>query len=400
MVVRLPHANMVVDPRTDDDEGEFSFSVNGRILTITRTDEDEDRGWPGWDYVLYLRAYLPTEDIPDFTSTVYTYWGLGGEYAPRDTTKAIFHPSVATIQQSAFYDCKSLVRVTIPDTVTHIEDDAFECCVSLKSIRLPRNLVSISAGAFYGCRSLQSVFLPPTVTHIGNGAFRGCASLRFCNLPATIERRGIMIFPGCDQLLTTVKYEYDGNGNILRVDEVHQWLMQRYASLPCHQACFSTSVSPLTIEGCFQEHGIELTVEVDEYQMTALHILFANPHVTGDCIRAYLQLAPEAAEQQDSHGMTPFQYLCRNDITLFLEDRSFSSLMALWYSCMPPQTNTQDNPVVRLDGMMDNMMEGWIRTNLITFYEYVYYVLALRELRSNTCLDVAITESENEESTD
>ena len=69
--------------------------------------------------------------------------------------------------------------------------------------------------------------------------------------------------------------------------------------------------------------------------MMALHILCANPHVTGDCIRAYLQLVPEAAEQQDSDGMTPFQRLCRNDIT-FLEDRSFSSVMTWWYGCMPP----------------------------------------------------------------
>jgi len=43
-------------------------------------------------------------------------------------------------------------------------------------------------------------------------------------------------------------------------------------------------------------------MEVNDQQMTALHILCANPHVTGDCIRAYLQLAPEAAEQQDSDG--------------------------------------------------------------------------------------------------
>ena len=41
-----------------------------------------------------------------------------------------------------------------------------------------------------------------------------------------------------------------------------------------------------------------------------------------------------------------------------------------------------------------------MRTNLIAFYECVYYVLALRELRSNACLDVVITESENEEGID
>jgi len=73
--------------------------------------------------------------------------------------------------------------------------------------------------------------------------------------------------------------------------------------------------------------------------MTALHSLCANPHVTGDCIRAYLQLAPEAANQEDSGGMTPFQRICRNDAN-FLDDMSFSSLMIWWYHCMPPQTET------------------------------------------------------------
>ena len=82
-----------------------------------------------------------------------------------------------------------------------------------------------------------------------------------------------------------------------------------------------------------RSHGIER--EVDDQQMTALHILCANPHVTDDCIRAYLQLAPEAAEQEDPDGMNPFEYLCRNDITFFY-DRNFSSVMAWWYGCMPP----------------------------------------------------------------
>jgi len=61
-----------------------------------------------------------------------------------------------------------------------------------------------------------------------------------------------------------------------------------------------------SLEGCIQEHGIECATEVNDQQMTALHILCANPHVTGDCIRTYLHWALEAAEQQDSDGTTPF----------------------------------------------------------------------------------------------
>jgi len=105
------------------------------------------------------------------------------------------------------------------------------------------------------------------------------------------------------------------------------------------KVCYSTSVTPQSIQECIHTHGIERATEVNDQQMPALHILCTNPHVTVDSIRAYryLQLAPEAANQEDSGGMTPFQHLCRNAIT-FLEDRSFSSLMAWWYCCMPPQT--------------------------------------------------------------
>ena len=343
MVVRLAHANEVIDPRIMHGN-KFRFSVKGRTLTITRTDADEGR--PGWRYASNLHAYLSTEDIPDFTSTVYMYWGLEHEQAPYVTTEVNFHPSVTTIKENAFYGCDFLVRVTIPDTVTEIEGAAFWGCDSLRFIQLPRNLEFIGGHAFRDCTSLEAVFLPPTVTHIGHGAFHDCASLRSLHVPAPIEDIGNKVVSGCDRLLTTVNYKKDEDEdeddddddddeeNTINNDEVNEWLMQRHANLPFHQACSSNSVTTQVIL-----HGIARAMEVDEYQMTALHILCANPRVTGDAIRAYLQLAPEASNQEDSEGMTPFQYLCRNDVA-FVDDRSFSSFMAWWYGCMPPQIKT------------------------------------------------------------
>jgi len=339
--VQLPYANMKVDPRYMSSwyqyEGKFTFSVNGRTLTITRTDVGgwlyghEDGGWPDFN----LRAYLPTEVIPDFTSTVYTYWGLDGEKAPKDVTEVIFHPSVTRIQEIAFCRCKSLVWVTIPDTVTRIEPIAFMCCDSLRYIRLPRNLEFIGQLAFQDCESLQAVFVPRNVTHIGHGAFRCCISLRYLNVPEAIEHIGGEVIYGCDRLLTTVKYISDDKDegedqNSINNDEVNAWLMQRYANLPFHQACSSISINSQVIV-----NGIERATEVDDQKMTALHILCTNPHVMGDTIRAYLQLASEAADQEDSEGMTPFQYLSMNDIAFLEEERSFSFLMAWWYGCMP-----------------------------------------------------------------
>ena len=129
--------------------------MKGRILTITRIDVKLDGGW---DDGFYLRAYLPTEDIPDFASTVYMYYGIRNERAPLDTTKVIFHPSVTTIKGHAFYHCKSLVRVTIPDTVTDNEGYAFSWCLSLRFIRLSTNLEYIGYLAFYNCKSIEAVF--------------------------------------------------------------------------------------------------------------------------------------------------------------------------------------------------------------------------------------------------
>jgi len=316
MDVVMPHSDMIFDPRHIGYVGyKFRFSVNGRTLTITRTCGDDEYD-VGWVYGFHLRAYLPTEDIPDFASTIYTYHGLDDEKAPLDTTKVIFHPSVTTIQRRAFNCCGSLVQITIPDNITRIEYMTFSYCRSLRFIQLPRNLEFIGDQAFDMCYSLEAVFLPPTVTHIGNEAFFACTSLRFFNLAEAIPRIGNKVFQGCDRLSTTVRH------NLSKV-------------------CYSTSVNPQTIQECIATHGIECATEVNNQRITALHILCANPHATADCIRTYLQLAPEAAEQEDSEGMTPFQYLCRNDITFLpVDDRNFSSLMALWYGCMPPQTET------------------------------------------------------------
>jgi len=160
IVVKLTHLNVKVDPRIISFRTnlECSLSVNGTTLTITRIDEDGP-------CCFYLRAYLPTEPIPDFTSTVYTYLGVDDERVPRDTTKVIFHPSVTTIKGYAFRDCVCLERVSIPDHVTTMEYGAFQYCFYLIFIKLSMNLVCIGDAAFQGCASFhwkKSTFRQPS----------------------------------------------------------------------------------------------------------------------------------------------------------------------------------------------------------------------------------------------
>ena len=84
---------------------------------------------------------------------------------------------VTNIGERAFYACKELTNITIPDSVTSIGDSAFSGCTSLTNITIPNNVTSIGEWAFYGCTSLTSVTIPDSVTSIGRGVFWDCTSL-------------------------------------------------------------------------------------------------------------------------------------------------------------------------------------------------------------------------------
>lgn len=53
--------------------------------------------------------------------------------------------------------CKSLISVTIPDSVTSIGGSAFYNCVSLTSVTIPNSVTSIGDEAFCNCASLTSI---------------------------------------------------------------------------------------------------------------------------------------------------------------------------------------------------------------------------------------------------
>ena len=82
--------------------------------------------------------------------------------------------SVTSIGSDAFWGCRSLTSVTIPNSVTSIGDYAFWGCRSLTSVTIPNSVTSIGDWAFYECSSLTSVTIPNSVTSIGEGAFWYC----------------------------------------------------------------------------------------------------------------------------------------------------------------------------------------------------------------------------------
>ena len=63
---------------------------------------------------------------------------------------------------------------SIKEGVRIICNNAFFCCRSLTDIVIPDSVTSIGDGAFEGCRSLTEVVIPDRVTNIGKGAFSCC----------------------------------------------------------------------------------------------------------------------------------------------------------------------------------------------------------------------------------
>ena len=104
---------------------------------------------------------------------------------------------VTSIGQEAFANCSGLKNVVIPSTVRSIGGDAFKGCTALQSAVIPEGVTSIESGAFYGCSAMSSLTIPSTVTSIGSGALAGCWELASITLPAGVTSIGMAAFQDC-----------------------------------------------------------------------------------------------------------------------------------------------------------------------------------------------------------
>ena len=108
--------------------------------------------------------------------------------------------SVSSIGIMAFYGCKGLTSVTIPNSVTSIGRAAFQACEDLTSVTMPNSITSIEPSTFSHCSSLTSVTIPNSVTSIGLGAFGFCTSLASLTIPSSVTSIGIEAFYRCTSL--------------------------------------------------------------------------------------------------------------------------------------------------------------------------------------------------------
>ena len=85
--------------------------------------------------------------------------------------------TVETIEDHAFYSCKTLEEIILPEKLETINSDAFYSCEALRSIELPSGLKSIGSTAFGNCTSLTKMVIPASVSGIESNPFARCSAL-------------------------------------------------------------------------------------------------------------------------------------------------------------------------------------------------------------------------------
>jgi uncharacterized protein YjdB len=104
-------------------------------------------------------------------------------YYCKELSSVVIPNSVTSMGEKAFFYCSKINSLTISNSITELPEFAFEGCSSLISVTIPESINKIGARAFSNCSSLQSVVIPNSVTVIGESAFDGCKSLTSIKIP-------------------------------------------------------------------------------------------------------------------------------------------------------------------------------------------------------------------------
>lgn len=117
---------------------------------------------------------LPEHPMDGDTEFTLIELGAHAFYACRNLTSVTIPNSIKSISKYAFASCSSLTSVSIPNSVTSISEYAFQSCIKLISITIPISVTSIDKYAFSFCSGLTSVTIPNSVTSISEYAFEYC----------------------------------------------------------------------------------------------------------------------------------------------------------------------------------------------------------------------------------
>ncbi len=112
--------------------------------------------------------------------------------------------SITTIKKYGFTECFALKAITLPESVNYIGEGAFADCTTITSVTIPGSIASIDNYAFYRCDNLESVVIMNGVTNIGNNAFSYNPKLSSVKIPDSVKNIDYSAFEWCAALTSIV----------------------------------------------------------------------------------------------------------------------------------------------------------------------------------------------------
>jgi len=130
--------------------------------------------------------------------------GINAFYNCRSLEDIVFSEGLKTIGGGAFGSC-SLRSVTLPSSLDKVAHESFGKNRNLRELVINEGPKEIDVTAFTDCVSLEKVTIPSTVTKIDNWAFSGCSNLRDVELKSEIDifsntNQLGKVFEGCSSL--------------------------------------------------------------------------------------------------------------------------------------------------------------------------------------------------------
>lgn len=87
---------------------------------------------------------------------------------------------VSKIDDYAFFACKELIRIELPNSIKSIGNRAFAGC-NIEAVNIPEAVDSIFDFAFAECSNLKDIQFNKSISYIAASAFYGCTSLPIIN---------------------------------------------------------------------------------------------------------------------------------------------------------------------------------------------------------------------------